>query len=141
MEDFNSETDSDYTSYWRDWVSATVCICILLSLDLVYMTYLIFLYFWYCLSTTAISKEQCIVLSSLHGKEAGTTAGCYRSRKSGISGSLQSSDDSIAILSSCWLPPVLAFDFIVTNCCSSFFHLEICCILVASLECIPYSPP
>lgn len=23
MEDFNSETDSDYTSYWRDWVSAT----------------------------------------------------------------------------------------------------------------------
>lgn len=22
MEDFNSETDSDYTSYWRDWVSA-----------------------------------------------------------------------------------------------------------------------
>ena len=20
MEDFNSETDSDYTSYWRDWV-------------------------------------------------------------------------------------------------------------------------
>ena len=22
MEDFNSETDSDFTSYWRDWVSA-----------------------------------------------------------------------------------------------------------------------
>lgn len=22
MEDFNSETDSDYTSYWRDWVGA-----------------------------------------------------------------------------------------------------------------------
>lgn len=22
MDDFNSETDSDYTSYWRDWVSA-----------------------------------------------------------------------------------------------------------------------
>lgn len=21
MEDFNSESDSDYTSYWRDWVS------------------------------------------------------------------------------------------------------------------------
>ena len=21
MEEFNSETDSDYTSYWRDWVS------------------------------------------------------------------------------------------------------------------------
>lgn len=21
MEDYNSETDSDYTSYWRDWVS------------------------------------------------------------------------------------------------------------------------
>jgi hypothetical protein len=21
MDDFNSETDSDYTSYWRDWVS------------------------------------------------------------------------------------------------------------------------
>ncbi|KAJ5827431.1 hypothetical protein N7447_004194 [Penicillium robsamsonii] len=21
MEDFNSETDSDYTSYWRDWVT------------------------------------------------------------------------------------------------------------------------
>lgn len=20
MEDYNSETDSDYTSYWRDWV-------------------------------------------------------------------------------------------------------------------------
>lgn len=20
MDDFNSETDSDYTSYWRDWV-------------------------------------------------------------------------------------------------------------------------
>jgi hypothetical protein len=24
MEDFNSETDSDYTSYWRDWVSTTL---------------------------------------------------------------------------------------------------------------------
>ena len=23
MDDFNSETDSDYTSYWRDWVSQT----------------------------------------------------------------------------------------------------------------------
>jgi hypothetical protein len=23
MDDFNSETDSDYTSYWRDWVRAT----------------------------------------------------------------------------------------------------------------------
>lgn len=23
MDDFNSETDSDYTSYWRDWV----CLC------------------------------------------------------------------------------------------------------------------
>ena len=23
MEDFNSETDSDYTSYWRDWVSSS----------------------------------------------------------------------------------------------------------------------
>jgi hypothetical protein len=22
MDDFNSETDSDYTSYWRDWVSS-----------------------------------------------------------------------------------------------------------------------
>ena len=21
MDEFNSETDSDYTSYWRDWVS------------------------------------------------------------------------------------------------------------------------
>ena len=21
MDDFNSDTDSDYTSYWRDWVS------------------------------------------------------------------------------------------------------------------------
>jgi hypothetical protein len=24
MDDFNSETDSDYTSYWRDWVSNVV---------------------------------------------------------------------------------------------------------------------
>lgn len=24
MEDFNSETESDYTSYWRDWVSYCV---------------------------------------------------------------------------------------------------------------------
>lgn len=23
MDDFASDTDSDYTSYWRDWVSAT----------------------------------------------------------------------------------------------------------------------
>lgn len=22
MDEFNSETDSDYTSYWRDWVCA-----------------------------------------------------------------------------------------------------------------------
>lgn len=22
MDDFNSDTDSDYTSYWRDWVGA-----------------------------------------------------------------------------------------------------------------------
>jgi hypothetical protein len=24
MEDFQSETDSDYTSYWRDWVSSRI---------------------------------------------------------------------------------------------------------------------
>jgi hypothetical protein len=24
MDDFNSETDSDYTSYWRDWVSFNI---------------------------------------------------------------------------------------------------------------------
>ncbi len=24
MDDFNSETDSDYTSYWRDWVSVDI---------------------------------------------------------------------------------------------------------------------
>jgi hypothetical protein len=24
MDDFNSETDSDYTSYWRDWVSISL---------------------------------------------------------------------------------------------------------------------
>lgn len=24
MDDFNSETDSDYTSYWRDWVGFDV---------------------------------------------------------------------------------------------------------------------
>lgn len=31
MDDFNSETDSDYTSYWRDWVSfmsfLSACFC------------------------------------------------------------------------------------------------------------------
>lgn len=27
MEDFNSETDSDYTSYWRDWVSEVQFFC------------------------------------------------------------------------------------------------------------------
>lgn len=31
MEDFNSETDSDYTSYWRDWVS----FCLVLDLVIV----------------------------------------------------------------------------------------------------------
>ena len=31
MEDFNSETDSDYTSYWRDWVSGGVFFFVLLS--------------------------------------------------------------------------------------------------------------
>ena len=25
MDDFNSETDSDYTSYWRDWVGLAFC--------------------------------------------------------------------------------------------------------------------
>jgi hypothetical protein len=29
MEDFNSETDSDYTSYWRDWVSGISFIMVL----------------------------------------------------------------------------------------------------------------
>lgn len=27
MDDFNSETDSDYTSYWRDWVSFNISSC------------------------------------------------------------------------------------------------------------------
>lgn len=27
MEDFNSETDSDYTSYWRDWVGCAFHFC------------------------------------------------------------------------------------------------------------------
>jgi hypothetical protein len=31
MDDFNSETDSDYTSYWRDWVSFNVFICLRLA--------------------------------------------------------------------------------------------------------------
>lgn len=30
MEDFNSETDSDYTSYWRDWVSLSFFLCFVL---------------------------------------------------------------------------------------------------------------
>ena len=30
MEDFNSETDSDYTSYWRDWVSQILLFFVLL---------------------------------------------------------------------------------------------------------------
>ena len=28
MEDFNSETDSDYASYWRDWVRDSVVRCL-----------------------------------------------------------------------------------------------------------------
>ena len=32
MEDFNSETDSDYTSYWRDWVSQTLFFFLFVSL-------------------------------------------------------------------------------------------------------------
>lgn len=32
MEDFNSETDSDYTSYWRDWVSQTISFSLFFSL-------------------------------------------------------------------------------------------------------------
>ena len=31
MEDFNSETDSDYTSYWRDWVRGYCLSFVLLS--------------------------------------------------------------------------------------------------------------
>ena len=31
MDDFNSETDSDYTSYWRDWVGLTLCAVLYLS--------------------------------------------------------------------------------------------------------------
>jgi hypothetical protein len=31
MEDFNSETDSDYTSYWRDWVSDVLLLSKLLG--------------------------------------------------------------------------------------------------------------
>ncbi len=32
MEDFQSETDSDYTSYWRDWVSHWMCMASLISI-------------------------------------------------------------------------------------------------------------
>ena len=32
MEDFGSDTDSEYTSYWRDWVSLS---CVFLSRDTV----------------------------------------------------------------------------------------------------------
>jgi len=39
MEDFNSETDSDYTSYWKDWVGcafhfylqAEKCVCVFVA--------------------------------------------------------------------------------------------------------------
>jgi hypothetical protein len=34
MDDFNTETDSDYTSYWRDWVSTTFCLLFPFSPDL-----------------------------------------------------------------------------------------------------------
>lgn len=36
MDDFASDTDSDYTSYWRDWVSALLQVlgCVLLALRL-----------------------------------------------------------------------------------------------------------
>ena len=42
MEDFNSETDSDYTSYWRDWVSQMLLF--LLFLFLFIDTYAVLLY-------------------------------------------------------------------------------------------------
>ena len=35
MDDFNSDTDSDYTSYWRDWVSVTIDFINTQSLSLV----------------------------------------------------------------------------------------------------------
>lgn len=34
MDDFNSETDSDYTSYWRDWVGLHECFLLFITFAL-----------------------------------------------------------------------------------------------------------
>lgn len=144
MEDFNSETDSDYTSYWRDWVSATrfcsVPLCVYLhssSLDLLYMTYPIFLYF-----CTVFQQPLYLKSSALHYRLCmeKRQARRYTSTKSGTSGFFQSSDDSTTILSFFRVTPRLVFNPILINWCSSFIPLQICCILVALLQWIPFSP-
>jgi hypothetical protein len=33
MDDFASDTDSDYTSYWRDWVSDPMCRLVMMQLS------------------------------------------------------------------------------------------------------------
>jgi hypothetical protein len=33
MDEFNSETDSDYTSYWRDWVCSSNFLALSISID------------------------------------------------------------------------------------------------------------
>lgn len=36
MDDFNSETDSDYTSYWRDWVSGLLFPLLIIIISIIF---------------------------------------------------------------------------------------------------------
>ena len=48
MEDFNSESDSDYTSYWRDWVGQ------LFDVMSTHAELLIFPALWFCLQAPCL---------------------------------------------------------------------------------------
>ena len=65
MEDFNSETDSDYTSYWRDWVGARA---------FHYYSLSVFLYFsldFLALSCACVSVQSAGAVWSLVGFRSG----------------------------------------------------------------------
>ena len=52
MEDYASQTDSDYTSYWRDWVGSAFHSCFQVEVYMCSCVFMLFLYFSrhsYCL--------------------------------------------------------------------------------------------
>ena len=76
MDDFVSDTDSDYTSYWRDWVSAYLSFYdeARISSKCASRSALLAMHIVWTLGSIWLDRVYCDFLVPLHGYTAGSKA-------------------------------------------------------------------